>query len=277
MGPGDYTDRSDVELVSLAKQGNGSAFGELYTRYYKYVSTVCRRVLGEQYLHMLDDLTDDTFVRAYTRIEDLEDIEKFKPWIGSIARNLCINSKTRERIRVDLVEDLIDPESDPESDIEREQIEGIVREAINALPEEERICIELHYFGRLSIREISAHVNKGVQTVKTRLYRARKKLRTQIYSEYIRPNKYKERRFIFSIHLDSNDEREQVYLRALNDRLIPQGVFQEFKKNQTPLHQDSKVSVISKDREWLIHGPGEYTIIRGDRKLDVYKEVITIL
>ena len=135
-----------------------------------------------------EDLAQDTFIKAYKKLHTLKDYNKLRSWLYSIARRVAIDHyrkyKNRE-IPVDnevLVTLAVKSET-PETLIEQNEISKELKKCLETLPQRDRFLIELLYYYEFSYKEISEmlHINKN--TLKSRLYRARK-----ILSEEVKTN-----------------------------------------------------------------------------------------
>ena len=139
--------------------------------------------------HYAEDITQDTFLRAYQKLSTLRNPSRFPGWLSVIANRLCLNW-LREQKREQQLQSLEDTpvEEIATSDYARyvsEQRETeatehrfeIVKKLLAKLPEGERTVMTLHYLGEMTTKEISRFLGVSVDTVKMRLHRARKKLR----------------------------------------------------------------------------------------------------
>ena len=80
---------SDRDLILQARRGETEAFGELVTRYQTSVFNVCYRILHER--GEAEDLAQESFLRAYDRLNSFDLKREFGPWIRRVAANLCLN------------------------------------------------------------------------------------------------------------------------------------------------------------------------------------------
>ena len=122
------------------------------------------------------DAVQEAVTQAYARLHTLRDPEKFKPWLLRIAVNACYDVCRRRRTTVDIAaveETLAAPQSDC---VERMSLWN----AVQRLPEEQKAVVTLFYYEDLSIRAISEVLGVTQGTVKTRLSRARGRLRRLI-------------------------------------------------------------------------------------------------
>lgn len=174
---------ADAELVSLSKGGDTRAFGELVSRYQKTVYRIILRMVRTP--DDADDLTQDTFVRAYRGLKTFKEEFDFHPWLYRIGVNQAINflNKRKRQAAVDL-DDV--PETDikqgpePESPFQaasRTELVNRLEDALGQLPEEQRTVFLLRVQEGLSYEEIAQAMDTPKGTVMSRLARARMALR----------------------------------------------------------------------------------------------------
>lgn len=174
---------TDAELVSRSKAGDTRAFGELVTRYQKTVYRIILRMVRTP--DDADDLTQDTFVRAYRGLKTFKEEFDFHPWLYRIAVNQAINflNKRKRQAAVDL-DDVPETEikqgPEPESPIQsasRRELVAQLEEALEKLPDEQRTVFLLRVQEGLSYEEIAEAMDTPKGTVMSRLARARMALR----------------------------------------------------------------------------------------------------
>jgi RNA polymerase sigma factor (sigma-70 family) len=174
---------TDAQLVSRSKSADVEAFGELVRRYQKPVFRIVLRMVKSP--DDADDITQDTFVRAYRGLKTFKEEFDFHPWLYRIAYNQAINflNKRKRQAAVDL-DDV--PERDiktgpePESPIQsasRQELLGRLESALDRLPEEQRTVFLLRVQDGLSYEEIAETMGTPKGTVMSRLARARMALR----------------------------------------------------------------------------------------------------
>ncbi len=172
-------DPTDRDLVLRTRRGEVEAFGKVVARYQQAVFNVCYRMLGERM--EAEDLAQDTFIRAYKRLETFDVERPFGPWIRRVATNVCLNHIQRQRPESYEFDEERDqsPEAarqEPEAYLQGAQTAEEVRQAIVALPAHYRAVIELRHYQEMSYSEIADVLEIPQSDVKSHLYRARKKL-----------------------------------------------------------------------------------------------------
>ncbi len=184
----DDLSQDDVELCRRAREGDRDAFGELVLRHQRRIWAVCRQYLGPD---EADSATQDTFLKAWTRLGSFDGRAKFGTWLTRIAINTCldrIRSAGRRGTRVGddpdggpgFLERLPDPAVDPERRAQtRQAVERLARiEA--ALPEKQRRIFRLRFYAEMGLDEIAGALGVHVGTVKTQLHRAVHRLRREL-------------------------------------------------------------------------------------------------
>jgi RNA polymerase sigma-70 factor (ECF subfamily) len=162
----------DEELVTRALKGDLRSYEELMGRYEGLVRSILYAYGGRE--ASVDDLTQETFLRAYDRLESFNPDYKFKTWISAIANNLGIDTLRRRRETVEF-----EPGKHAQSGggPEAVALEGErarqVQDAVMSLPEIYRVPVILRYNQDMSYAEISEALGISVQALKSRLFRAR--------------------------------------------------------------------------------------------------------
>ena len=178
----------DSELVRLAANGDVDAFGELVARHERAVySVISRMALCRD---DVDDLAQDAFVLAYRSIGSFRGESSFATWLYSIAVNTTLKSlkrgKRRQALSLDdpdiaLGETLVTTDQpDPAEAAHARDRNRRVRQAIDTLPEKQKVVVLLHYFEDRTCEEIAKILHCSVGTVWSRLHYACKKLRGQL-------------------------------------------------------------------------------------------------
>jgi RNA polymerase sigma-70 factor (ECF subfamily) len=174
---------SDQQLVDAIKQGDTSAFDELYQSFFQRIYNFSARRLGDP--AEAEDITQDVFTAVFTCIDRFEGKSDLIVWVYGITRNI-LNNRLRRRGGVRLVslddipEEAAPLDLSPESREEAREVLERVQEAIEALPREQRRILELRHTQRLAVRRIAEIVNRSEDAVKSSLYRTRRALSAQL-------------------------------------------------------------------------------------------------
>jgi RNA polymerase sigma-70 factor (ECF subfamily) len=172
---------TDRDLILRARRGESDAFGELVTRYQTGVFNVCYRMLHER--GEAEDMAQETFMRAYDRLNTFDLEREFGPWIRRIAANLCLNFLESRKAVLPLDEERDrDQTQRPEKQVEVKERSEQVRSALASLPANYRVVVELRHYQELSYEEIANELNIPLSDVKSHLFRARKLLAEQLHA-----------------------------------------------------------------------------------------------
>jgi len=176
---------TDRDLILRARRGGDAdkadAFGELVTRYQTNVFNVCYRILHER--GEAEDLAQETFMRAYDRLNTFDLEREFGPWIRRVAANLCLNHLESQKTTAELdVERDADESQKPEAITEVRERSEQIREALASLPPQYRVVVELRHYQEMSYDEIAAELKIPLSDVKSHLFRARKILAEKLHA-----------------------------------------------------------------------------------------------
>ncbi|GAB4578238.1 MAG: RNA polymerase sigma factor SigW [Anaerolineales bacterium] len=168
--------RSDHDLVLRVRRGEVNDYGELVQRYQTSVFNVCYRLLGER--RDAEDMTQETFIRAFERLGTFDPERPFGPWIRRVAANLCLNRLNVKTMPHVELEEEYEPSEDhlpnPETFLVTKERAVAVRAALVALPPHYRAVIELRHFQEMEYDEMAKMLHLPMNTVKSHLFRARK-------------------------------------------------------------------------------------------------------
>lgn len=171
-------DRSDPVLLARIAAGDRRAFSDFYDRYSARIYGLLIKLLKNA--READDVLQETFWQVWVRAAQF-DSRRGSPlaWLVLIARSRCLDQlRRRSRRRVNLAE-FDEPAStlDLADDLHRDEIVQRARQAITALPEEQRIAIQLAFYGGYTHQEIAEQLNAALGTIKTRIRLGMQKLR----------------------------------------------------------------------------------------------------
>lgn len=177
----------EYQWVLQARHGNHEAFARLAQAYQTPVYNLAYRMLGNP--TDAEDATQETFVRAYTRLHTYEAGRKLSSWILSIAAHYCVDRLRRRHggqvsvEETDALQWVADGKPKPEEQlIEREQSTSI-QHVLAVLPAQYKIVIVLRYWDDLSYEEIAEITGSTESAVKSRLHRARQMMALQLEKE----------------------------------------------------------------------------------------------
>jgi RNA polymerase sigma-70 factor (ECF subfamily) len=166
--------------VEAARAGDRQAFSRLVESYSRPVYNLTYRMLGNA--EEAEDAAQETFLRAYSRLDQYDTNHKFSTWLFSIANHHCIDRLRKRRathVSIDdnpVLENLEDDTPQPESSLlDREQVAEVQR-LLALLDPDYRTPLVLHYWENLSYEEIAATLDLSIPAVKSRLFRARQKV-----------------------------------------------------------------------------------------------------
>ena len=171
---------AEKDLLSRAVRRDREAFGELYLLYQKPIYRFVRYLANDP--HEADDLTSETFLRAWNAIERFEDRDvSIEAWLLKIARNttirhLSVRSK-RQHLDVESVAIEANPRYSPERLAEGSMDKEAVRRAILMLPSMQRQVIVLRFLENLNYSEVEAILGKSSGAIRVLQHRALKALR----------------------------------------------------------------------------------------------------
>lgn len=158
-----------IEMVRAAKNGDNKSFSCLIKLYENDLYRIAKAIVKSD-----DDVLDciqDTILRAYKGIKYLAHEEYFKTWLTKILINCCNNYISQKKNKCSYIEN----SDDANTSINDDSIQ--VDEALQKLEKDMKLPIILYYFEDMSISDIGESLNLPEGTVKSRLFRARKKLK----------------------------------------------------------------------------------------------------
>ncbi len=174
----------DVQLIRKILSGDDAAFNALVQKYQKSVHALVWRKIGD--FHYAEEITQDAFLQVHQKLSTLKDPSQFAGWLYVIANRLCITWIRRQRPVMQPLDDTsvkaIDNSTYERYILEQRESEAterrheIVGGLLAKLPESERTVMILYYLGEMTTKEISDFLSVSVNTIASRLHRARKRL-----------------------------------------------------------------------------------------------------
>jgi RNA polymerase sigma-70 factor (ECF subfamily) len=181
----------EAALVAAAKAGDAAAFSELVTHYDRRVFRMAKQITQND--DDAEDVLQETFLKAYTHLDDFQGNSKFYTWVVRIAVNEAL-MKLRKR-RSDRTVPLDDPidtgedevvreiavwDQNPEDTYSREELGTILDDAVQSLKPAYRTVFILRDIEEMSIEETAEALDLSISAVKSRLLRARLQLREKL-------------------------------------------------------------------------------------------------
>ena len=163
--------QTDEQLMKRAAGGSDRAFEELYKRHARRLQGFFTRRLGDE-ADLAADLMHDTFLRLYAARATYQEGRSFRPWLYTIAYNLCKNH-LRNRLAFENAAVLdgfsVEP---PDVDLDAAILRDALRDALKHLPEPYAMLFSLHYEEELTVPQIAQITDLPEGTVKSRLHKA---------------------------------------------------------------------------------------------------------
>lgn len=180
------TEVSEKKIIEKVLGGDANAFEELVLKYEKTVYNLALRMVGDR--DDAFDMTQEAFIKAYGSLSSFRGDSKFSVWIYRITTNVCLDflrSKSRKQ-QVSLTVsddddedaqlDIPDPKADPEQQLIKKISMQSVEEGLKTLPDKQRQILVMRELGGMSYAEIGKALSLEEGTVKSRIFRARKRL-----------------------------------------------------------------------------------------------------
>ena len=182
----------DVRLMLQVRDDVQGAFEVLVRRYQDRLIGVLTHLVGDP--SDAEDLAQEVFLRIYRARKGYKPQAKFSTWLFTIANNLALNHLrgkgrrrsspldpgTDSRPALPASERVAAPDGTPSSQLRQSELEGIVREAVGTLGDDQRLAVLLNKFEDMSYAEIAAVMNRSEAAIKSLLARARMELRAQL-------------------------------------------------------------------------------------------------
>lgn len=186
------------EIIRSVLDGDMQAFETIVRSYEKQVYNLALRMVGNP--EDAADMAQETFIKAYKALGSFRNDSKFSVWLYRIATNVCIDFLRRNRhgksvsLTADDDEDtqldIPDLSADPEELLSRKMTADAVRRGLETLCEQHRSVLILREINGLSYEEIAQTLDIDIGTVKSRIFRARKRLCAFLTEDGNIPEKY---------------------------------------------------------------------------------------
>lgn len=174
----------DVQLIRRVLLGDDEAFTTLVRKYQKSVHALAWRRVDD--FHFAEEITQDVFLRIYKHLPKLKDPRQFSGWVYVTTNRLCNTWLKKNKSVIESLEDVsmveveessyshyVSEKRQEEADAYRHEL---VRKLLGKLPESERTVVTLYYLGEMTAKEIGNFLGVSVNTITSRLRRARERL-----------------------------------------------------------------------------------------------------
>lgn len=182
-----------VQWIKKAKKGDLDSYQKIYNLFSRKVLNFIYRMVNS--VEEAEDITQETFVTVFQKLESLKDNDKFEPWLFRIARNY-VYQKYRSRppatVSVDAIDEegqeiiqLADERKNPDQEYQAGELRDVIQNVVADLPEKYREVFVLSALKRLRYEEIAEIVGRSLPSVKTDIHRARLEVRKKV-KDYLR-------------------------------------------------------------------------------------------
>lgn len=174
-------DHTDAKLVSKSARGNYEAYAELVRKYSNLVYAIALSKTSDFY--QAEDIAQEVFVKAWMKINELKEGEKFSHWLSIIARNMCMDwLRKKSRIKEETIPNEVTNELQSLDDsFNQFELKTTIWNALETLDEKYRLVTIMYYISGYSTREIAEFMSVPVGTIETRLKRAKAKLKEELF------------------------------------------------------------------------------------------------
>lgn len=187
---------SEAEIIQQLQQGSEQAFRQLVGKYQQLVVNTCFGMVHSS--EDAEDIAQEVFIEVFRSIQNFRSDSKLSTWLYRIAVNRSLNfirdNKKNKwfqlfedsvKNKISLQERLPNSVSDqPEHAMENNQRATMLHEAIDSLPENQKVAFTLSKYEELSYQEISAVMDQSVSAVESLIHRAKKNLQKKLYTCY---------------------------------------------------------------------------------------------
>lgn len=179
---------------TAAKQGSAARFDELVRPHLTYLYRLAFRFCGNQ--ADAEDLVQDLLLKLYPRSDELEKVDKLRPWmVTSLYRMFVDGTRRKKRSPLELIDDEVafyetvtSGESSPQHELAEDQRIGQIQSAFERLSEDHRVLLTLHDIEGYRLVELEKILEVPVGTLKSRIHRARARMRNMLESADMDPD-----------------------------------------------------------------------------------------
>jgi RNA polymerase sigma-70 factor (ECF subfamily) len=171
-----YQKLDDSELVQLVKAGEAEPFDELVRRHSVKIHDLCYKILRNY--DDASDMAQETFIKAYRKINKFDGRSQFSTWLYRIAVNNCLNYIKKQRPTEEIYDEMMSGgKDDPVERYRSKKLKEIIYEAVAKLPTVQRAVFTLRTLEDMSYQEVSDILKKPISTIKVNHHLAVKNMR----------------------------------------------------------------------------------------------------
>ena len=175
------------EILQKAQKGDNDAFRFLYDKHWPSVLFVCEKLCKNP--EDAKDIMQDTFFKAYQKMHQVQDVEKFKPWLITIATNEYYQQVRKKQVQTyeddEVLENIAEMDESflPEIYVEKKESYKFLIDIIDGLPEKQREAVYLHYYADMTVAEIASSLRCSENSVTNALFKARRNIKIKLEEE----------------------------------------------------------------------------------------------
>lgn len=173
------------DLIRRVQSGEIAAFRQIYEQHHRFVLRFLYGMVGE--IGLAEELTQETFFRAFTSIKTMRNEAKLSTWLGGIAKNVAGNSlRSRRRdahhaeIDSPTFKELSGSQRSPDDQLLDVELQSVIRDALRKLSEDKRLVFVLKVLQQKSYVEIAEITGSSIPKLKSDLHRAKAEMRNLI-------------------------------------------------------------------------------------------------
>lgn len=173
------------DLIERVRSGDAAAFQQIYQQHHRFILGFLYAMVGE--IGLAEELTQETFVQAFTSIGRMRNEAKLSTWLGGIAKNVASNSfrsRRRENRKREIgslpFEKASGANLSPDAELLNLELQDVIRDALGKLSEEKRMVFVLKILQHKSYEEIAEITGSAIPKLKTDLHRAKAEMRKLI-------------------------------------------------------------------------------------------------
>ncbi|MBN1650558.1 MAG: sigma-70 family RNA polymerase sigma factor [Bacteroidales bacterium] len=184
--------KDDNFYIEEILKGNSSAYAPLVDKHKAMVYTICYKIVRKA--EEAEELAQDTFLKAFDKLDKFRGDAKFSTWLYRIAYNAAISMTRKRRLEVHALDDFVI--SNYSEDETRENLDSVdmddqqkmLQIALQTLSDEDYLIINLFYLKEQPVNDISIITGLSAANVKVKLHRIRKKLYAKMQEELEKVN-----------------------------------------------------------------------------------------